>query len=117
MSSPLFAMLTIFLIEFTCIYFVSTFFSKGNSFVATESQAMHHLERSDYKPFSRLIGPTYIKKAGQFPIKTGWQDSTLVFCNLGKAFKHNTICDSSGVQTHNHLVCKRTLNHFAKMTE
>ena len=57
------------------------------------------------------------KQVGQFPIKTGWRDSPLVFCNLAKAFKHNTICDSSGIQTHNHLVPKRTLNYFAKLAK
>ena len=50
-------------------------------------------------------------------LKTGWRDSLLVFCNLAKAFKHNAICDSSGIQTHNHLVRKRTLNHFAKLAK
>ena len=40
-SSPFFVTLAIFLITFTCIYFVSTFFSRGNSLVATESHALH----------------------------------------------------------------------------
>ena len=57
------------------------------------------------------------KQVGQFPIKTGWRDSTLVFCNLAKAFKHNIVCDSIGIQAHNHLVRKRTLNHFAQLVE
>ena len=51
------------------------------------------------------------------PIKTVWRDSPLAFCNLAKAFKHNAICDSSGIQAHNHLVHKRTLNHFAKLAK
>ena len=51
------------------------------------------------------------------PIKTGWRDAPLAFCNLEKAFKHSTICDSNRIQTHNHLVGKRTLNHFAKLTK
>ena len=50
-------------------------------------------------------------------MKTGWQDSTLVFCNLAKAFEHKTLCGSSSIQTHNHLVRKRELNHFAKLAE
>ena len=50
-------------------------------------------------------------------IKTGWRDTPLTFCNLAKAFKHNTICDSNSIQTHNHLVRKRTLNHFAKLAK
>ena len=62
MWSPLFVMFAIFLIDFTCIYFVSTFLPRGSSFVATESHAMHHLERTDDKPISRLIGPTHINK-------------------------------------------------------
>ena len=107
MWSPLFVMFSIFLIDFTCIYFVSTFLSRGSSFVATEPHAMHHLERTDDNTY---------KQVAQFTIKTGWRDSTLVFCNLAKAFKHNTICDSNGIQTHNHLVRKRTLNHFAKLS-
>ena len=51
------------------------------------------------------------------PIKTGWRDAPLAFCNLAKAFKHNTVCESSGIQTSNNLVRKRTLNHFAKLTK
>ena len=50
-------------------------------------------------------------------IKTGWQDAPVAFCNLAKTFEHNTICDSNGIQTHNHLVRKRTLNHFAKLAK
>ena len=48
-------------------------------------------------------------------IKTGWQDAPLAFCNLAKAFKRNTICESSSIQSHNHLVHNRTLNYFAKL--
>ena len=51
------------------------------------------------------------------PIKTGWRDAPLAFCNLARAFKHNAICGSNSIQTHNHLVCKRTINHFAKMAK
>ena len=51
------------------------------------------------------------------PIKTGWWDASLTFCNLAKALKHNTICDCNSIQTHNHLVRKRTLNHFAKLAK
>ena len=36
---------------------------------------------------------------------------------LSENIKHNTICDSSDIQTHNHLVRKRTLNHFVKLAE
>ena len=53
----------------------------------------------------------------EIPIKTGWQDAPLVFCNLKKAFEHNTICDSNGIQTCSHLVLKRTLNHFTKLVK
>ena len=28
----------------------------------------------------------------------------------------NKMCGNSGIQTHNHLVCKRTLNHLSKLT-
>ena len=51
------------------------------------------------------------------PIKTGWRDAPLAFCNLPKAFKHNTICDINSIQTHNHLARKRTLNCFAKLAK
>ena len=80
------------------------------------SCSVQHLERTDNKPFSRLIGLTH-KQAGQLPIKTGWRDAPLAFCSLAKAFKHNAICDSNGIQTHNHLVRKGTLNHFAKLAK
>ena len=40
-ESPLFVMLAVFLSTFTGIYFVSTFFSKSTSLVATESHALH----------------------------------------------------------------------------
>ena len=56
-------------------------------------------------------------QVGQLLIKTGWKDSSLAFCNLAKVLKLNTICDSSGIQTHNHLVSKRTLNRFAKLAK
>ena len=77
------------------------------------SSPAHHLERTDNKTFSRLIGQTYIASR-TIPIKTGLRDASLEFCNLAKTFKHNTICDSNGIETHNHLVRKRTLDHFAK---
>ena len=51
------------------------------------------------------------------PIKTGWRDASLAFCKIAKAFKHNTICDSNGIQTYNYLVRKRKINHFAKLTK
>ena len=76
--------------------------------MATESYAMHHLEQTDDKPFSRLIRTNTYKQVGQFPIKTGWRDSTLVFCNLTKAFEHNIVCDSSGIQRHNHFPLDET---------
>ena len=33
----------------------------------------------------------------------------------GEAREANFLSDSDGIQTHNHLVRKRTLNHLAKM--
>ena len=51
------------------------------------------------------------------PIKSGWRDVPLAFCNLAKAFKHNTVCDSNSIQTHNELVRKRTLYHFTKLAK
>ena len=53
----------------------------------------------------------------KLPIKTGWRDALLAFRNLAKAFKHNTTCDSNGIQAHNYLVRKRTLNHFSKLAK
>ena len=32
-------------------------------------------------------------------------------------FKHNTLCNRDGIQTHNHSVRKWTLNHFAKLAK
>ena len=75
-----------------------------------------HLERTDRNPFSRLIGPIH-KKVGQFLIKTGWRGAPFAFCNLANAFKHNTICDSNGIQTHNHLVRKQTFDVFSKLAK
>ena len=50
-------------------------------------------------------------------MKTGWRDAPLAFWNLEKTFKHNTIRDSNVIQTHNHLVPKRTLNNFVKLVK
>ena len=69
----------------------------------------HHLERTDNKPLSRLIRTHTYKQEGQWSIKTGYRDAPLTFCNLAKAFKHNTICDSNGTQTHNHLVNEHSI--------
>ena len=66
----------------------------------------HHLERTDNKPF-----------VGHFPIKTAWRGAPLAFCNIAKAFKHSTICDSNVIQTHNRLGRKRTLNVFSKLAK
>ena len=57
------------------------------------------------------------KKVGQFLIKTGWRGAPLAFCNLANAFKHNTIRDSNGIQTHNHLVRKQTFDVFTKLAK
>ena len=74
----------------------------------------HHLERTDNKPFSRLIGPTH-KQVGQLPIKTGWWDAHLGFCNLSKACRQNMWQQRySNPQS---LSRKRTLNHFAKLAK
>ena len=76
----------------------------------------HYLERTDNKPFSRLIGPTH-KQVEQLPIKTGWRDALLTFCSSAKVFKLITICDSNNIQIYNHLVRKRPLNPFAKLAK
>ena len=47
------------------------------------------------------------------PIKTGWRDAPLAFCNLAKHV--NIICGSNSIQTHNYLVRKRT--KFAKLAK
>ena len=49
-------------------------------------------------------------------IKTGWRDAPLAFCNLAKTFKCNTICESSGIQTHNHLDHNNT-QPFSKLAK
>ena len=49
--------------------------------------------------------------------------STLYSClNVKKLLAWNrrdiwSFSDSNGIQTHNHLVCKRTLNHLAKLAK
>ena len=71
----------------------------------------HHLERTDNKPLSRLIGPIHINKWGNCLLKLV-SEMPLTFCNLAKSFKHNMW--QQHVATHNHLVSKPTLNRFAK---
>ena len=34
---------------------------------------------------------------------------------LARSMRHIWSCDSNGIRTHNHLVCKQTLNHLAKL--
>ena len=67
--------------------------------------------------YQQTYGANINKQVGKLPIKTGWRDASLAFCKIAKAFKHNTICDSNGIQTYNYLVRKRTINHFAKLTK
>ena len=90
-----------------------TFFSKDTSLVAAESYALH----TTWNGLTDRANT--FKQVGKFPLKRdGWRDAPLAFCNLAKAFKHNTICDSNGIQTHNHLVRKRTLvNDFTKLVK
>ena len=45
-------------------------------------------QRTDNKPCSGLIGQRLWLQVGQLPIKAGWRDVPLTFCNLAKAFKH-----------------------------
>ena len=63
-----------------------------------------HLHRTDNKPLSRLIGLTH-KQVGQLPIKTGWWDAPLAFCNLAKAFLNTTPYVTG-------TVFKRTITQF-----
>ena len=48
----------------------------------------YHMEWTDNKPFSGLIGPRHMTASQAVAIKAGWQDVLLTFCNLAKAFKH-----------------------------
>ena len=52
------------------------------------SCTFYHMERTDNKPFSGLIGPSMWLQVGQLPIKAGRWDVPITFCNLAKAFKH-----------------------------
>ena len=74
----------IYLHIFRVSFLLKRHLSHGHEF----SCLAHHLEGTVNKPFSRQIGPTH-KQVGQLPIKAGWQDASLGFCNLSKAFKHN----------------------------
>ena len=74
----------IYLHIFRVSFLLKRYLSHGHEF----SCLAHHLEGTVNKPFSRQIGPTH-KQVGQLPIKAGWQDASLGFCNLSKAFKHN----------------------------
>ena len=81
--------LAIFLSTFTRKHFVSTFFSRGILLVVTESHAP--LTSSIGLITNRLVdwyGQGTWLQVGQLPIKAGWRDVPITFCNLAKAFKH-----------------------------
>ena len=88
----LLVILAIFLSTFTWINFMSTFFSTGTSLVVTESHTLH-------ATWNRLIAIHVVDWQGQWHMILKWvvahqswfADASLAFCNLAKAFKHNTI--------------------------
>ena len=57
MFPPSFVILAVFLSTFTCIYFMSDFFSRGTSRGHRICCPAHHLEQTDKTPFNGLIRP------------------------------------------------------------
>ena len=87
--------LAIFFSTFTCIHFMSTFFSRGILLVATES----HVSLTKWGGLitNHLVDwydQGILLQIGQLPIKAWWRDVSLTFCNLEKAFKHYYIFGS-----------------------
>ena len=81
--------LGIFFSTFTCIHFMSTFFSRGTLLVVLES----HVPLTTWSGLitNHLVdwqGEGIWLQLGQLPIKAGWRDVPITFCNLAKAFKH-----------------------------
>ena len=86
-------------------------FSRGHEITCLA----HHLEQTDNKPLSRLIGPTHVNKKDNCPLKLVRE---MLLSHSAIWQKHlNIICVSNGIQTHNHLGRKWTLNHFAKQAK
>ena len=59
-THSLLVIVTIFFILFTCIHFMSIFLARGTSCGHRISCPSHHMERTDNKPFSGLVGPRHM---------------------------------------------------------
>ena len=59
-----------------------------------------------------------IKNGGAMNASQENHISTTMIAENAAIFSNFIYClsDSNGIRTHNHLVCKRTLNHLAKLT-
>ena len=68
-THSLLVILAIFLSAFSCIHFMSTFFSGHRHLSRSDriSCPVPHLERTDNKPFSGLIGPRHKTKSWVVP--------------------------------------------------
>ena len=53
----------------------------------------YHTDRTDSKPFSRLIGPRHMTASRAVAHQSWVARCSLTFCNLAKAFKHYYIFD------------------------
>ena len=92
MSRPFFVILAIFLSTFNCMYSCQLSSQEASlSWTHRISCPAHHLERTDNKPFSGLIGPRHMTTIRAVTHQNWVARCSLAFCNLGKAFKHNTI--------------------------
>ena len=50
-------------------------------------------------------------------LNTRMEKDITKFKKDNKFIKKNLICDCNEIRTHNHVVCERTLNQFAKLTK
>ena len=69
---------------------MSSFFSSDLSRGHRISSPVHHLEWTESKPFTGLIGPRHMTTTRAVAHQTWWPDTSPAFCNLAKAFKNNT---------------------------
>ena len=71
--------------------------------------------KSDTDDIFESIYTTIISNIQKFLGKGLGLTSDLVIDHTIKISKYSAVRDCNGTQTHNHLVCKRTLNHLAKL--
>ena len=74
--------LAIFLSTFTCIQLQVNFLVNRHLFCGHRmSYIANHLEQTDNKTFSGLVGPRHMTSRRQLPIKAEWQDASFGFYN------------------------------------